>query len=64
MSFDSVLRFVEVRFGLAPLTARDANASDMLNAFDFTQTPLPTDRIAPRACPGVHPTKPVPVGES
>ena len=64
MSFDSVLRFVEVRFGLAPLTARDAHANDMLNAFDFTQTPLPTDRIAPRACPGVHPTKPVPVGES
>src|SRR5262249_50377883 len=38
--FSSFLKIVEERFGLASLTARDAAANDMLDAFDFTQTPL------------------------
>ena len=36
MELTSVLKFVESRFGLAPLTARDANASNMTEFFDFT----------------------------
>ncbi len=39
--FESVLRFMEYRFGLAPLTARDANAPLYLDAFDFSQAPRP-----------------------
>jgi phospholipase C len=35
----SVLRFIEWRWGLAPLGARDAVANNMLHAFDFAQAP-------------------------
>jgi phospholipase C len=31
----SILKFIETRFDLQPLTSRDANANDLLNAFDF-----------------------------
>jgi len=33
----SILKFVEYNFGLQPLSTRDANANNMLNAFDFAQ---------------------------
>lgn len=33
----SILRFIEARWNLAPLTSRDAQANDLLNAFDFSQ---------------------------
>jgi acid phosphatase len=35
----SILKLIEWRWGLAPLGSRDAAANNMLNAFDFTQTP-------------------------
>jgi len=38
--FASVLRFIETVFDVPPLTSRDANASDMLDAFDFSQKPI------------------------
>jgi phospholipase C len=38
-SFESWLKIVEERFGVASLTARDRDAADMLAAFDFTQLP-------------------------
>ena len=38
-SFESWLKIVEERFGVKSLTARDANAKDMLADFDFTQQP-------------------------
>jgi len=41
----SILKFIETRFGLAPLTSRDAAANDLLNAFDFSQ---PTPAVAIR----------------
>jgi phospholipase C len=34
----SILKLIENRFGLAPLTHRDRNAYDMSNAFDWSQT--------------------------
>jgi phospholipase C len=34
-SHASVLRFIEARFGLPALTARDANADAMLDMFEF-----------------------------
>lgn len=37
--FESTLRFVEWRFNLQALTARDADANNLLNAFDFNQQP-------------------------
>ncbi len=39
MDTTSILAFIEKRFGLAPLTERDAKASDMMSAFDFEQKP-------------------------
>ena len=36
-SHESILRFTEVTFGLPSLTARDANAYDLMNSFDFSQ---------------------------
>jgi phospholipase C len=35
----SILRFIEWRWNLPPLGTRDANANNLLNAFDFAQTP-------------------------
>jgi phospholipase C len=49
--FASVLRFIETIFDVAPLTTRDANANDMLGAFDFSQAPLPPLLLHQRACP-------------
>lgn len=35
----SILKFIETRWQLAPLGNRDAAANNLLNAFDFSQTP-------------------------
>ena len=42
-SFESTLKFIEWRFGLHSLNSRDASANNLLNAFDFTQSPLKPD---------------------
>ena len=47
----SLLRFAETVFDLAPLTERDANATNMLDCFDFDQSPLPPISLQPRECP-------------
>jgi phospholipase C len=39
--FTSVLKFVEVRWGLSHLTSRDHRANNMLECFDFSQSPNP-----------------------
>ena len=44
-SFESTLRFIEWRFNLPSLTARDASANNLLNAFNFDQKPLSPDFI-------------------
>jgi phospholipase C len=49
--FASVLRFIETIFDVPPLTSRDANASDMLGAFDFSQQPLDPLVLQERHCP-------------
>ena len=46
----SLLRFAETIFGLEPLTERDANASNMLDCFDFDQSPLPPLLLTARQC--------------
>lgn len=48
--FSSLLRFVELRYNLEPLTARDALANNLLDVFDFKQKPLPPLSLAPRSC--------------
>lgn len=35
----SLLKFIETRWNLEPVAERDAQANDLSNAFDFTQTP-------------------------
>jgi phospholipase C len=47
----SLLRFAETIFELEPLTERDAEANDMLDCFDFDQSPLPPLALVPRDCP-------------
>ena len=49
--FSSVLKFIEERFGLAALTARDANANDTTDSFNFSQTPLSPLILQTRTCP-------------
>jgi len=39
--FASMLRFAEVNFKLPTLGVRDVKANDMMNSFDFRQTPQP-----------------------
>jgi phospholipase C len=58
--FSSVLRFIETVFDVPPLTARDAGANDMLNAFDLSQRPLPPLELAERRCPASPPPPEVP----
>ncbi len=43
----AVLKMVETRFGLAPLTARDAAQPDMLEFFDFVNKPWATPPTPP-----------------
>lgn len=47
----SILKFVEERYGLPPLTQRDANANDTQDAFNWNQAPLPPLVLTPRTCP-------------
>jgi len=47
----SILKFIEERFGLPPLTQRDANANDTTDSFNFSQPPLPPLVLQTRACP-------------
>jgi phospholipase C len=48
--FSSFLKFVELRFGLPPLTDRDSSANSMLDSFDFAQKPLPPLLLRRRTC--------------
>jgi phospholipase C len=54
--FSSFLKFVEERFALSPLAARDGAANDMLDSFDFSQTPLSPMVLTTRTCYPVAPT--------
>ncbi len=51
MEFSSILTFIEKRFELDPLTRRDKFANDMLDCFDFSQSPLPPLILPVRSCP-------------
>jgi phospholipase C len=35
----SILKFIETRWGLPPLSARDAAANDLTNSLDFARRP-------------------------
>jgi phospholipase C len=48
--FASILKFIEDRFGLPTLTARDAAANSPEDSFDFTQTALAPVVLQPRSC--------------
>lgn len=47
----SMLKFVETQYHLPSLTARDAAASDMLDSFDFHQSPQLPFVLPSRQCP-------------
>lgn len=49
--FSSVLKTIEERFNLPPLTERDQNANDTLDSLNFSQQPNPTLILQPRSCP-------------
>jgi phospholipase C len=59
----SILKFIETRFGLPPLTRRDAVADPMLDMFDFSHASLlhpvvpdaPVDPAGIAACNALHP---------
>jgi len=51
LEFSSVLKFIEERFRLAPLTPRDEQSNDLIDSFDFTQSPLPPLVLEIRQCP-------------
>ena len=39
MDSTAILKLIETRFGMPPLTARDASAGDMSDFFDFVSPP-------------------------
>ena len=43
LDFTSMLKFIEENWGISPLADRDANANNLLSAFDFTQAPRPPE---------------------
>lgn len=49
-SFESVLRTFEEIYRLRTLTARDQQAHDLLDSFDFSQAPAAPLILPPRAC--------------
>ncbi|HJY86798.1 MAG TPA: alkaline phosphatase family protein [Candidatus Acidoferrales bacterium] len=57
LEFSSVLKFIEKRFDLKPLTARDKDANSLLDAFDFDQRPLGRLILTTRNC-GPKPAAP------
>jgi phospholipase C len=50
-SHSSVLKFVEDNWNLPSLTTHDANANDMMDVFDFSQTPKAPLILQDRQCP-------------
>jgi phospholipase C len=54
LEFASVLKLIETVFGLPSLTARDANASNMLETLDFSQQPTAPLILQPRDCSNVR----------
>jgi phospholipase C len=57
--FSSVLRFIELLHGLRPLTDRDANASPLGGALDFSHPPRTKPLVLPyrRDCPNYVPSR-------
>ncbi|MEA2434597.1 MAG: hypothetical protein QOG54_2054 [Actinomycetota bacterium] len=55
--FSSFLAFLERLFDVAPLTARDRNANDLFDAFDFSQEPNEPliQEPRPESGPAAHP---------
>ncbi len=49
--FTALLRLVEERFGLAPLTPRDAHGPDLTASFAVNAPPSPPFILQPSACP-------------
>jgi len=54
--FASMLKLAEANFNLPSLGVRDVNASDMMNSFNFSQTPLspliePANFVGPSSTP-------------
>ena len=55
--FESMLKFIEWRFSLQPLTERDLHANNLLNAFDFNQKPN-LAHIVPLTAPELNAIRP------
>ena len=51
MDFASVMKFIETIFDLPSLTDRDAQANDMMSAFNFRGAPQPPLLLTGRTCP-------------
>ena len=47
MDYTAILKFIETRFSLKPLTARDAAQPDMTEFFDFVNPPWATPPTPP-----------------
>jgi phospholipase C len=50
--FSSILKFIETRCDLPPLTERDTKANDILDSFRFRQAPLPPLVLEASNCSG------------
>jgi len=54
LEFSSVLKFIEERFDLDPLTGRDEEANDLIDSFDFDHHPRRALVLSTRPCPGAR----------
>ena len=58
-TISSVVKFIETTMGLPALGTLDAQANNLSNAFDFTQSPLPPLPLKLRSCPTSSSANPV-----
>jgi len=54
LEFSSVLKFIEERFDLDPLTERDQDANDLIDSFDFDHHPRRPLLLQTRQCAGAR----------
>jgi phospholipase C len=58
LEFGSILKFIEVDFGLPALTAEDSRAANPSDCFDFSQAPTPFSKISAPVPPSYFVSEP------
>jgi phospholipase C len=61
LDFTSILKFIEINWGLEPLASRDRQANSFASAFDFSQEPRPAGFVSTQRKVPLAPEPPITV---